>query len=155
MSSKSPEEHFGGTPDFNKIHPSELAEFYEQKEAAQEAAQNLYFRTVVECPVKLDNKPKHTLAKACMACRHCRQQDEVHPDGIVLMPDRYYLCIPCLALFERKKFFLLRDGVITCRACVMEEAERIARIDPANFKDLRGDTDAFAERAFAMSLGLI
>jgi len=141
---------FDNLPNLNSISPQELAEWYEQKETAEEAAKNLYFRTVIGCPIN-----KHQLAKACFACRHCRMQDEVHPDGIVLLPNRMYLCVPCLALMERRKFKVMTDGIATCRACVMEEVDRIMRIDPAKFKDLREDIDDSALKAFAMSLGLI
>lgn len=75
-------------------------------------------------------------AKPIFCCRHCVDQDEVHPDGIVLMPHGFYVCQTCFNLIERKKFKHAEELVSQCHHCVQDEVDRIVARDPSLFVDL-------------------
>lgn len=87
----------------------------------------------IACP----KHPKPQFApRPCMACDHCEQQDEVHPDGIFLMPRKFFLCKKCLDLYERNRFDLGYDLKIRCRLCIKTEILRINKINPTLCDDL-------------------
>lgn len=81
--------------------------------------------------------------EAALACAHCMRQDEVHPVGIYYVPlaisnDKgFYLCRDCFKLMERHKFDFWYQLRFTCWYCILEEAERLRRIDPGLVRDLR------------------
>ena len=95
----------------------------------EQAAGKAWLSTGTRCPEGI-----HGFGRAALACKHCTRQDEVHPVGIVLMPKRYYVCMECLELIERKKFKYGTELIIVCRACVDAEITRLLTINPELFR---------------------
>jgi len=75
-------------------------------------------------------------APMTFGCAHVARQDDLHPDGIVFTPKRYYVCKMCWSLIERKKFDFDREIMTLCWYCIEDEARRIVKIDPALLLDL-------------------
>ncbi len=105
-------------------------QYEEDRNVAENAAQHLTITASVKCD-------KHWQAAPVMACQHCHQQDEIHPDGVVFMPHSYFLCFKCLNNVERKRFIFNKELFIYCLPCVEAEIARIKGISPLLFNDLR------------------
>jgi len=69
-------------------------------------------------------------------CKHVYPQDEMHPDGLVFHPRRYYCCKKCLDLIERKRFKFSTEMVLRCYLCINEESYRLHKINPEFVVDL-------------------
>ena len=96
---------------------------------AENAAKHITVHGTVRCD-------KHPQAKPVMACRHCHEQDEVHPDGVVFMEHHYFLCFKCLELVEKVRFKWNSELYIYCYPCIQEEIARLKSISPLLFQDL-------------------
>lgn len=70
------------------------------------------------------------------ACKHVAKQDEVHPVGIIRMPEPWFLCKDCFFLHERQKLDIDHEVMTVCKYCVFEEIKRIQAINPGLFADL-------------------
>ncbi len=111
----------------------------------------LWLRGTVDCirHTNGNNRPR-----CAVSCLHTTQLDEVHPDKIVLLPERYFLCGKCFQLLERAKFNIIKHGVIKCRECVSEAIKKVQAKDPALFVDLRTDTDSYFAYKFFKKVGI-
>jgi hypothetical protein len=119
--------------DFSSMSDEQIQEYKNYEQSAHEAAEasrNMWVRGCVACK-------KHTQAQArpTPACRHVTGLDEVHPEAIVFLKCKWFLCQTCLELLDRKKLKIQSELVIKCHACVMEEIARITLISPMLFID--------------------
>ena len=96
--------------------------------------------------VRCDKHPAGTGANAAMACKHCTQQDEIKPNGIIRTPSLIFLCRDCYNLHERKKLNLGNDLVMQCKYCIFAEVLRIQQRNPGLFADLSEDPLAVISR---------
>ena len=107
------------------------AQYAEQLEQMNKAAEFMaYSGTVVEC-----SKGLHRPGKAVFACDHCITQDPVHPVGIITTPFKYFLCMDCYHRHIFRKLDLAHKLKVYCNQCIIDEWERIKKIDPTKVRD--------------------
>lgn len=102
------------------------------REQFEQNSARLFAYAVTRCPKEL-HLPH---AKCAFACDHVAEQDQDKPDGIVLMPAKYYLCFKCLQLMESHRFNRWNEIKVCCRPCVEETIARIIATHPTLFRDL-------------------
>lgn len=96
--------------------------------------QEAYTMWVTEC-VRGEHRP----AQAVFTCGHCKEQDPVHPDGMIFTPFKYYLCMSCYHRHMYRKLELNTKLMVECHQCVLKEWERIKKLDPTKVKDFLTD----------------
>ena len=106
------------------------AEYQRQVDEMHSSTQDCYSRWVVQCVRGL-----HKPGQAVFSCGHCKEQDQVHPDGMIFTPFKYYLCMRCYKQHMFRKLELRTKLIIDCRQCIMLEWDRVRKIDPNKVKD--------------------
>lgn len=102
---------------------------YEHDRAlAAKFAEEAWLRIITNCPVN-----KHVRPQGLLACKHCMNQDEEHPVGMVFTHDYFMMCRTCFDLMERKHFIKSKEIVLSCRPCIFDELGRIMRKNPTLF----------------------
>lgn len=122
-----------GVPDFSHMNPDQMRQYMAYDQSALEAAdaaRNMWVRGCVACPYHTKEQARPT-----PACRHVTGLDQVHPEAIVFLKCKWFMCETCLDLLSRKKFKFANEMVVKCHACVMTEINRITLISPVLFID--------------------
>lgn len=109
-------------------------EYQRQVDDMHNRTQECYSRWVTECLRGL-----HKPAQAIFSCGHCKEQDEMHPNGMIFTPFKYYLCMRCYKQHMYRKLDLNWKLFIDCRQCIMNEWERVKKIDPSKVRDFLSD----------------
>lgn len=110
------------------MSPSEYQQYLDG--VNRTAEQTFYSGAVVRC-----SKDLHKPGKVVFACAHCVTQDEVHPVGIIASPFKYYLCKTCYDRHMLRRLDLGLKLQVHCHQCIIDEWNRIKRIDPTKVRD--------------------
>jgi hypothetical protein len=89
-----------------------------------------YMAPTVSCLV-------HPFAKPVFSCKHCPEQDPVHPEGIILSERGFYVCKTCFGKMEsRRRWKYWEELTAQCHHCIKAEVDRILNLDPTKFTDM-------------------
>ena len=128
-------DNFGRMDDLSKLSPDELRnvlDFDQNAQEAESALNHMQSMAAIACAI---HPPKEAFPLA--VCRHCKQQDEIKPDGIVYCPNNLILCFTCLRLWRAKRINIGKDIVVSCGSCVLAEVDRIRKLNSNLVVDLR------------------
>jgi len=110
------------------------AEYQRRLDLMNRASQTAYMHASVEC-----GKNAHRPAQCVFACDHCVEQDPVHPVGMIFTPFKYFLCMKCYHQHMVRKLDLAYKLKAQCNQCIIDEWERIKKIDPTKVRDFLKD----------------
>jgi hypothetical protein len=109
-------------------------EYQQQLDEMHSKTQQMYMMCVTECVRGL-----HKPAQAVFSCGHCKEQDPVHPNGMIFTPFKYYLCNHCYDKHRVRKLDLAYKLIVDCHQCIKNEWERVKKIDPTKVRDFLKD----------------
>jgi hypothetical protein len=119
-----------GREDMNRYDGTQIAKPYSQQveEFSQRAENTAYSGAFLRCEV-------HQMGKVVFACDHCEHQDEVHPDGMIFTPYRYFICNKCYAKHQLMSLNFQYELKTRCWNCILDECMRLKNIDPKLVRD--------------------